>query len=196
MVDFTVDFDVGTGIWMKNVCFGGSVPDEDVLKRFGLSCEGTSTLDGCEFDEDGRDVNGNEEGTRIRAAEVLSVFSLACAFLGLLAACCATPGSVMRIAFASLFSVLTLSSAIFVIEIMNESQMMDKNFSCHDVFGADLCFRIGPSKTLQLLGITLSILSVSLFMTSSCMSRRARMLSEFSAFDQQRYAVPAGVVVV
>jgi len=40
VVDFSVDMNVGDGLWLRNVCFGSRV-SEDILNKAGLSCDGT-----------------------------------------------------------------------------------------------------------------------------------------------------------
>lgn len=201
LVDFNVDFNIGSGIWVKDVCFGGSVPSSvDVLAKFGISCDGTSALDGCEFDENGREVNGNDECTRLRAAEALSTIAIFCTIAALFIGCCSTADSRMRLGFACLFTLLAVFSSIAVLGIMKETNMMDKEFGCVNIVGAEVCYDKGPSLILQTLGVLSLFAGLVNFMICGILSSKARRLEEAArmtpAVTGIRYAVPAGVVVV
>jgi len=118
IAEFDVDLQIGDGLWKRNVCFGGSKPDEEVLKQFGLTCKGQLQLDHC--DDEGLSDKQEEHCDQfmlLQGMQSLAIFStFVASFVGSLARACARSAflrTVMRlIAIASILTALSAASAV------------------------------------------------------------------------------------
>lgn len=139
--DKEVNFIVGSGIFLKNYCiFFDAQPSDEVLDTFGVNCDATSTLDGCEFDAHGRDINGNEECNRIQAAQSLSGSSIIFIIFGLVLGCCSSPEKRFGVMISFSFILFSVFSSYSVFQIMQETDMMKKSMTgCKNDFGAEIC---------------------------------------------------------
>lgn len=158
IADFDVDLAVGDGIWKKNICFGRSTPDENLLNNVGLTCSGSFQTENCDRDDlSEKEENHCESFLLLQGMESLAIFSTFMAtFIGSLARFCVSFPLVRTALRLSCIVVLLLAGAASgaVIQLVKESDMVnERSFSCTTVMGAQLCHGYGASFVFQWLAV-------------------------------------------
>lgn len=156
--EFDVEIAIAQGLWKRNVCYGKDRPEENTLKKFGLTCEGTMQTEHCDdnkLTDKQRDRCDHYE--LMQGMETLALFAVFIAgVMGAFARNCATVkymGCIMKFGHVVALAV-GVSAAISVISLVKDSDMVHENtFGCEDVFDANLCHGWGPSYALQWTGI-------------------------------------------
>ena len=147
-------------MFYRNVCYGHSVPDESVLKHYGLSCKGESQTFDCtqhSFDEKSPDYDigcGRFVGTQIMT------FLAIVAMLVLSCGCC--PSILLDV-------VMHTTVLIFVVSTMSVLRMSymfrdEEHFNCVNILDTNIkvCHGYGASVYLQNFAIFTSAISLLL----------------------------------
>jgi len=163
--DFHADFTIGDGLWRRNVCHGRSKPDEDTLKKVGLSCKGMEQTAHCD------DIDAYAEGAgklkdrcdKFRQLQGLEIIAIFATFVAMILGgmsrsrnCeSATSGMISFLNATSFaFLIIAISTASAVIARVKDADLDgDEKFECKTVFGAKLCHGAGPSYVLQWIAI-------------------------------------------
>ncbi|KAH9259052.1 hypothetical protein BASA81_002672 [Batrachochytrium salamandrivorans] len=166
---YSVDMRVGTGLFRRNVCYGKDRPNEDTLKKFGLSCAGHKQTYHCDWD----DLKSSErthchdfmymQGNEIAAIVFIILANLlAAGSLTGMGGDNAMVNGCNRFG-ATLFTFIAMCCAAAVIGRIQESDAVkfrdDNNmkWDCFKVLGAELCHGYGSSYYLQGLATTLLV---------------------------------------
>jgi len=154
IAEFDVDLAIGAGLWKRNVCSGRSRPDEDVLAKFGLSCQGTLQTGHCDDDNlSDKEEDRCERYALMQGMESLAIFStFVSSFLGALARRSITLKFLRGgVRFGSIVALgVSVAASSAVITLVKKSDMVEnQEFSCSNMFGAQLCHGYGPSFALQ-----------------------------------------------
>jgi hypothetical protein len=165
-VNMNVDLVVGDGLFKRNVCYGDSRPDEELMQRFGLTCKGSLQTAGC---DDQSDLTNAEKDhcDDFMLLQAFATASLFFVFVGLIFSGMAAHlrfqlfRTFLRIGALACMS-LALMSACVTVSLVHESDMVqDIPLQCNDVFGdAHLCRRYGASMVLQWLAIVALMFAV------------------------------------
>lgn len=151
----TTDVGVGSGIFVKNYCFGPNRPSEEFMQQFGLTCAGVSQVDDAESVDD-CEKEGDSECVKFKVAQAFSSMTMFCLVASVLfgGSCALNSGAFALASTLSAFS--ALFSSLIVLATMLSTSMMDRDkFFCERVLGGtlELCYAPGPCVLLQLLGI-------------------------------------------
>ena len=167
LVDVDVDLRLGDGIFLRNVCFGGTTPDEAVLNRFGLSCKGQAQIDETCYKqaEDANSADDLDDKCRqfiaMQALEGSAVLAgvTALVFGGLSAHIRFFPFRFTFRTVATIAAMVAWASAAGVLAVANESYL-GRNYEClSGVPGFSLCRERGASFPLQWIGIICFLLA-------------------------------------
>jgi hypothetical protein len=205
VVDFSVDLNMGDGLWMRNVCFGGTKPSEDMLNKAGLTCEGTLQTDGC--DSESLSSAQRDHCDTFFAAQALESGAIFVALLAWLMGACLSRD---RLRFSpSIASLLAAAFALSVIGVLGDSYMFNdsERFHCSQVLGADLCTGYGAALHFQSLGVVACLARVFFELMLACSPAapeggglvmrvpllQAHYVSENPPTAVQAYAIPQAV---
>jgi hypothetical protein len=119
LVQFTVDLNMGDGLWKRNVCFGESAP-ENLLQKAGLSCSGTQQTKGCgaaNLTDDKR-----KECRMFYAAQTLQILAVICAVL-----VCANVSGRVGFTLRVAFELVTACLAGMVLALLSHTYLYDNH---------------------------------------------------------------------
>lgn len=167
LAEVNVDLSIGDGLFQKNVCFGGSKPEESFLNHFGLTCQGTRQTSFCE--ESHLSPSQEEHCDDFKLMQGLESLALVAVFfsaflVSLTGACYRSPIFRLTLRLVTIVTLLVaISCASSVMNLLKDSDMVDeRSFSCQKVLGADLCYEYGASYVLQ--WISIGALCIALFL--------------------------------
>lgn len=157
---YDVEFQIGSGLFRKNVCYGGDRPDETFLSRLGLSCNGRSQTQRCTRDAiHARDPDFSEECGRFATAQTCQISALALLGGAILVRMCYGSGRTPLLSFALAVLVVMLSTVTMM--VVKRTQMFrgegDEEergrFGCELVDAFELCEKYGAAAMAQGWGI-------------------------------------------
>lgn len=150
-VEYHVDFNVGSGLFYRDVCFGGSTPSEQFLNEVGLSCAGKSQTFDCTAESLDKKDNQHYDPqcARFVSAQVLQMAAIVAVVVASAADC--------GFRFTQMVaSGLAFACASTVMGLMRASYMFsdEQNFGCVLVLNVfELCHDYGASFHLQSLAV-------------------------------------------
>lgn len=166
---YTLDVHSAQGLFRSGVCWGDDV-NEDLLKKFGVDCNGKHQTSGCDKDhlthgakqhcKDFQYMQGWEITSIIFTVFAIVISTRSFSHLSDNSACQALDrfGGVVMITIA-------LIGASAVIKRLHNSDVVnfdekDERWECSKAFGAELCHGFGPSYYFQALAVALLAFSL------------------------------------
>jgi len=162
---YDVDFKVGSGLFRRNVCYGGDRPDEDFLKHIGLSCNGKSQTKHCSRKSvDKNNPDFNEECSRFVTAQVMEMLAIV---FGVIAV---TAGCFIDRDLMTVTSIIMLSSIMLVVgSAVAEADMKktrffsrEDKFDCRSTETFEICETYGMSLHAQEWGIVFAAIALAI----------------------------------